>query len=76
MTWSAPLTLFFLLPDHSDGYPHPQRGECPPLQQCSHVPGPSVFPGALPQRRTLQPPGGHLRVRLPQWFLRGTLSEQ
>lgn len=73
---SVPLTLFFLLPDHSDGYPHPQRGERPPLQQCSHVPGSSMFRGALSQRRTLQPPAGRLWMRLPQWFLRGTLSEQ
>lgn len=74
--WSAPLTLCFLLPDHSDGYAHPQRGERPALQQRGHVPRTPVFPGALPQWRAMQPPAGHLRVRLSQRFLRGTLSEQ
>lgn len=65
-----------LLPDHPDGYARPQRRQRPPLQQCSHVPGAPVCPGALPQRRPVQPPAGHLWVRLPQWVLWRTLSEQ
>lgn len=64
------------LPDRPDGYARPQRREHPPLQQCSLVPAAPVCPGALPQWRPVQPPAGHLWMRLPEWVLRRTLSEQ
>lgn len=80
---TAPLLVYFTLkkllpslPDRPDGYAHPQRRERPPLQQCSLVPGAPVCPGALPQWRPVQPPAGHLWMRLPEWVLRRTLSEQ
>lgn len=53
-----------LLPDHADERSRPQRGERPELQQRGHVPGSPVLPGALPERRPLQPHAGDLRVLL------------
>lgn len=68
--------LCALLLDHSDGYAHPQGGECLALQQRSHVPESPLLQGALSQRWPLQTSAGHLQLRMPQRLLRAALPEQ